>query len=275
MSRASQYVAGSMLGGVGAAYVPCAAGPDRRDGSVVDLCIRHKTTYRYRQPVNLGPHRLMMRPRESRDLRLLSNTITLSPDATVTWAYDVAGNAVATATFGALTDRLVVESVSRVELSAEAYPIFAIAAGAIAFPFQYTDDEWTDLGALTIPQYPEGEPSLRAWAQGFVASCPTDTLSLLKDLNAGVGGTVAYQGREDNSRFFRDSFVMEMYERRLRKVGVRLISITPEFGDEPGQVMTRRLYGLFDEYQSHENAKHVLRAMKENARQCRQCQWRR
>jgi len=69
------------------------------------------------------------------------------------------------------------------------------------------------------------------------------------------------------SRFFRDSFVMEMYQRRLRKTGVRLISITQEFGDEPGQVMTRRLYGLFDEYQSHENAKHVLRAMKENARQ--------
>ena len=69
------------------------------------------------------------------------------------------------------------------------------------------------------------------------------------------------------SRFFRDSFAMEMYERRLRKVGVRLISITQEFGDDPGQVMVRRISSLFDEYQSHENAKHVLRAMKENARQ--------
>jgi len=186
-----------MLSCLGAACVPCTAGPDRRDRSLIDLRIRHRTTYRYRQPVNLGPHRLMMRPRESRDLRLLSNAVTLWPDATVTWAYDVAGNAVATATFGASTDRLVVESVSRVELSAEPYPVFAIAAGAIAFPFQYTDDEWTDLGALTIPQYPEGEPSLRAWAQGFMASCPTDTLSLLKDLNAEVGGTIAYQGRED------------------------------------------------------------------------------
>ncbi|SDA32990.1 transglutaminase-like N-terminal region [Methylobacterium sp. UNC378MF] len=90
---------------------------------MVDLRIRHQTTYRYRQAVNLGPHRLIKRPRESRDLRLLSNTVTLSPDATVTWAYDVAGNAVATVTFGASTDRLVVESVSRVELSAEAYPV--------------------------------------------------------------------------------------------------------------------------------------------------------
>ena len=197
MFRASQYVAGSMLGGVGAAYVPCAAGPDRRDGSVVDLCIRHQTTYRYRQPVNLGPHRLMMRPRESRDLRLLSSAITLSPEATVTWAQDVAGNAVATATFHTLADSLVVESVSRVDLAAAADPVFAIAPSAIAFPFRYTDDEWTDLGNLTVLQYPRGSPSLRDWAQGFVAGYPTDTLSLLKDINAGVGSAIAYQVRED------------------------------------------------------------------------------
>lgn len=139
----------------------------------------------------------MMRPRESRDLRLLSNDISLSPDATLTWAYDVAGNAVATATFGSLAERLVVQSISQVELSAAAYPVFAIAGSAITFPFRYTDDEWTDLGSLTVRQYAEESPSLRAWAQGFVAACPTDTLSLLKDLNAGVGSTIAYRVRED------------------------------------------------------------------------------
>lgn len=139
----------------------------------------------------------MMTPRESRDLRLLLSHVTLSPDATVTRAQDVVGNAVSMATFAAPTDRLDVESVSPVELSAEAYPIFAIAASAIAFPFQFTDDEWTDLGGLTAPQFPKEEQSLRALAQGFVASRRTDTLSLLKDLNAGIGGTVTYQVRAD------------------------------------------------------------------------------
>lgn len=33
--------------------------------------IRHPTTYRYREPVRLGPHRLMLRPREGREVRLL------------------------------------------------------------------------------------------------------------------------------------------------------------------------------------------------------------
>ncbi|MBA9061531.1 DNA invertase Pin-like site-specific DNA recombinase [Methylobacterium fujisawaense] len=69
------------------------------------------------------------------------------------------------------------------------------------------------------------------------------------------------------SRFFRDSFGLEMYIRRLGKARVRLISITQELGDDPAQAMMRQVIALFDEYQSKENAKHVLRAMKENARQ--------
>ncbi|HXW72306.1 MAG TPA: recombinase family protein [Methylocella sp.] len=69
------------------------------------------------------------------------------------------------------------------------------------------------------------------------------------------------------SRFFRDAFGLEMYIRKLAKHGVRLVSITQELGDDPAQVMMRQVIALFDEYQSRENAKHVLRAMKENARQ--------
>ncbi|MDC9823273.1 recombinase family protein [Devosia sp. ZB163] len=69
------------------------------------------------------------------------------------------------------------------------------------------------------------------------------------------------------SRFFRDSFGLEMYIRKLAKADVRLISVTQELGDDPAQVMMRQVIALFDEYQSRENAKHVLRAMKENALQ--------
>jgi site-specific DNA recombinase len=69
------------------------------------------------------------------------------------------------------------------------------------------------------------------------------------------------------SRFFRDAFVLEFYVRKLAKHGVRLVSITQELGDDPAQVMMRQVIALFDEYQSKENAKHVLRSMRENARQ--------
>ncbi len=69
------------------------------------------------------------------------------------------------------------------------------------------------------------------------------------------------------SRFFRDHFELEFYVRKLAKNGVKLVSITQEMGEDPMHVMMRQIMALFDEYQSRENAKHVLRAMNENARQ--------
>jgi site-specific DNA recombinase len=69
------------------------------------------------------------------------------------------------------------------------------------------------------------------------------------------------------SRFFRDHFELEFYVRKLAKNGVKLVSITQEMGDDPMHVMMRQIMALFDEYQSKENAKHVIRALKENARQ--------
>jgi site-specific DNA recombinase len=69
------------------------------------------------------------------------------------------------------------------------------------------------------------------------------------------------------SRFFRDAFQLEFYLRRLKKHGVKVASITQETGDDPMSQMVRQILALFDEYQSKENGKHTLRAMKENARQ--------
>ena len=164
---------------------------------MIALKIHHTTTYRYRQSVVLGPHRLMLRPRESRDLRLISSNVTVTPTAVMTWAHDVFGNAIATATFQSMTNHLVIDSVAELQLDAIAWPIFDIAASAISYPFRYSDDDWTDLGALTVQQYPDPAGQLRDWARAFVRSAPTDTLALLKDLSAGVSGSIRYQSRED------------------------------------------------------------------------------
>ncbi len=163
---------------------------------MITLRIRHATTYRYRQPVSLGAHRLMLRPRESHDLRLLSIDVTVTPPSTLTWAQDVFGNTVATATFQTMTDTLVIESLAEIELDAVAWPVFAIAAAAIVYPFRYTEADWIDLGALTVQQYPDPAGQLGTWARGFVRANPTDTLALLKDLCAGVAAWISYQSRE-------------------------------------------------------------------------------
>jgi transglutaminase-like putative cysteine protease len=139
----------------------------------------------------------MLRPRESRNLRLLEYELVCTPEATVTWAQDVLGNAVATAVFSEESDQLVFDSLAELRLDVDRWPVFPIAASATSYPFLLTDDEMTDLGALRLQSYLDSYGHLRNWAQGFVAGNPTDTLSLLKDICSGVAARVTYEVREE------------------------------------------------------------------------------
>ena len=139
----------------------------------------------------------MLRPREGHDIELVSFDLDITPDADISWARDVAGNTVATATFAAMTDRLIIESRSVLSVDAVAWPVFDIAASAIDYPFRYSDDDWTDLGGLTVVQYSDEGHRLHDWALGFVGGNPTDTLALLKDLSAGIPSWISYQSRDD------------------------------------------------------------------------------
>ncbi|WP_246725231.1 transglutaminase family protein, partial [Beijerinckia sp. L45] len=159
------------------------------------LSILHRTTYRYRRPVELRAHRLLVRPRGSQDLQVIAFDLRCSPDATVTWGQDVYGNAVATADFAISASVLDILVTSVVEHSAPEWPTFQIAPYAHAYPFGYTADDVVDLGALlaTGPR----DDGVEAWARGFVAGPRTDTLSLLKDVNAGMLDAIAYRVRDE------------------------------------------------------------------------------
>ncbi len=146
--------------------------------------------------MSLNPHRLILRPRESRELQLISHSLAVSPDAAIAWANDVSGNAVATASFTGKTNRLHIRSKVELNLSANPWPIFNIAASALTYPFFYSDDERADLGPLAIQQYLDPMGRLRHWAKAFVRSVPTDTLELLKAISNGVAETLQYEVRE-------------------------------------------------------------------------------
>jgi transglutaminase-like putative cysteine protease len=160
------------------------------------LTIHHRTAYRYREPVALAPHKLILRPRESRELRLLRHDVSVFPEAKISWSNDVFGNAIASASFRTASNTLVVESMAEVDLTAAAWPIFDIAASAINYPFLYEDGDWIDLGALATQQYGDSDGKLATWARGFVAGNPADTLSMLKDISSGIANSISYQSRE-------------------------------------------------------------------------------
>jgi transglutaminase-like putative cysteine protease len=160
------------------------------------LNVRHATIYRYARPVRLGNHRLMLRPRDSHDLRLIRTNLTCSPAATLRWHHDVFGNSIAIASFAEPADELWIESRLQLETYAVERPAFQIAPGAVSYPFNYSADDRIDLGRLLDRHYFDPADRLGSWARAFVRSNPTDTSALLADLNNGVGAAVAYQGRE-------------------------------------------------------------------------------
>jgi transglutaminase-like putative cysteine protease len=160
------------------------------------LDVRHTTIYRYRRPVRLGNHRMMLRPRDSHDLRLIETILKTSPAASIRWSHDVFGNSIAIASFTEATTELRIESDLRLETFAHQRPAFQITAEAATYPFIYSADDRIDLGRLLDRQYPDPADRVGSWARGFVRSKPTDTLALLADLNSGVGAWISYQSRD-------------------------------------------------------------------------------
>ena len=160
------------------------------------LSIRHVTTYHYNQPVAFGEQRMMLRPRDSHDLRLFKTNFTFPPPASVRWMHDVFGNSVAMASFSDPSTELRIESDLVLETFAAERPPFQITPDALRYPFIYSADDRIDLGRLLERHYPDPNDQLGSWARGFVRSNPTDTSALLADLNNGVAAQISYQSRE-------------------------------------------------------------------------------
>lgn len=211
------------------------------------LRIQHRTVYRYARPVMLEPHRLMLFPRGSHILSVLASDLRCTPAAELEWTQDVWGNLITRAQFAEATAELVVESDLTVDQSADAWPVFRIDPVAHAYPFAYSPDDVVDLGPLLRPEQEDPQGELAGWARGFVLGNGTDTLSLLKDLNAGILGPVGYRVRDEEgtqapletlhigSGSCRDIAALFIDAVRLLGFGARAVSgyqFDPDFPDD-------------------------------------------
>ena len=80
------------------------------------LTIRHVTTYHYKQPVAFGEHRMMLRPRDDNDQKVLESELEIMPEPTqLTWTQDIFGNHVAAARFADRASELRFESTIHVD----------------------------------------------------------------------------------------------------------------------------------------------------------------
>src|SRR3954470_13179906 len=161
------------------------------------LTVRHATTYRYGAAVTFGQHRLMLRPRDSHDLRLVGAELTLSPHGNVRWLHDVFGNSVALVDFEEPATELTIASTLTIERYALARLDFPIAPEAESYPFMHSADDRSDLGRLREPHYPAPPGLVDLWAKQFILETPTNTFNLLATMNAAIRGSFGYHAREE------------------------------------------------------------------------------
>ncbi|MEQ9642993.1 MAG: transglutaminase family protein [Alphaproteobacteria bacterium] len=157
--------------------------------------MRHLTVYRYERPVELGEHRMMFRPRESHDLRLVDSSLDIQPrPASLRWLHDVFDNSVAIATFAGRTSELRFDSTVALEHLEVPLPHYALAAEAQNHPFLYPEDEWPNLTGAVVRRHPDAEVDL--WASQFLApSGSTATMQLLQAMTHGIKQQFNYSRR--------------------------------------------------------------------------------
>jgi len=161
------------------------------------LSLRHATVYRYSEPVRLGEHRMMFRPRESHDLRLIKTKLTIVPQPKdLHWLHDVFDNSVSVATFSGETSELRFESVVTLEHIETALPDYRLEVEARTFPFAYSSDERPDLTRALERRHPADD--MEHWAVSFLpASGSIDTMSLLRSMTHGINEQFVYCRRDE------------------------------------------------------------------------------
>jgi transglutaminase-like putative cysteine protease len=171
--------------------------PARPEGSMKLLTVHHATTYRYSAPVAFGQHRLMLRPRDSHDLRMIDAELALSPAGALRWMHDVFGNSVALVAFSEPAAELSIVSTLTLERYALAKLDVPIAPEAESYPFMHSADDRVDLARLREPQYPDPRGTVEEWARQFILETPTNTFNLLATMNAAIRGSFEYRAREE------------------------------------------------------------------------------
>jgi transglutaminase-like putative cysteine protease len=159
------------------------------------LTVRHITVYRYAVPVKLGEHRMMFRPRASHDLKLLSTSLTITPEPVrLRWLHDVFDNCIAIADFDGSASELRFESIVTLEHSEITLPDYLLENSAASYPFRYSEEDVPNLCQAVAHHYPSD--NVRPWARQFLdPSGVTETMTLLRSMTLGIRKQFDYTRR--------------------------------------------------------------------------------
>ena len=162
------------------------------------LTVRHVSTYRYRQPVAFGEHRVMFRPRDSYDQRLLHAELRVDPEpASIHWMHDVFGNCVACVCFTqARATMLRFDTTIELDHAAHEALHFPLSRHAQSYPFTYDPEDMPDLLRSIERHHPDPQRELSNWAHSFVRT-PVRTADLLARITHAIRHEFTYVRREE------------------------------------------------------------------------------
>ena len=160
--------------------------------------ILHTTTYRYHEPVNFGLHRVMFRPRDSHDLRVLATDLQVSPQAHVRLIQDPHSNSVALVQPQGPATELTLVCAFTIEYVAGPEDELQLDPAAEFLPFAYSVQERLDLEHYLRPHHEDTDGTLIRWAHQFLrAGEPNSTRETLTRMNAHIAQSLKYQAREE------------------------------------------------------------------------------
>jgi transglutaminase-like putative cysteine protease len=161
------------------------------------LNISHITEYRFSQAVSLLPHRLLLRPRENHNVRILSSELEIFPAHTLQWKRDVLDNSVTLVGFTAPSERLRIASTVVIQHYEDNPFDFLLDDYAVNHPFVYADQERAELAPFLQSVYPADQPVVQRWLAGLSLQGSLPTLTLLDRMNREIASRFIYQLREE------------------------------------------------------------------------------
>jgi transglutaminase-like putative cysteine protease len=163
------------------------------------LTVRHITTYQYKQPVSFGEHRMMLRPREGHDQRVLESKLEITPKpANLRWIRDVFGNHVAIARFAGRADVLRFESTSCLDHSPADILDMDIEDFARTYPFIYGAEDMPDLVRFVERHSSDPDHQLDQWVRALVRKGGSiNTRALLVNLTRTIKQTFTHVARHE------------------------------------------------------------------------------
>lgn len=163
--------------------------------------IRHRTCYRYAEPVRLGVHRLVLRPREGHEVTVINHRLTLAPEGRFFWMHDVYGNHIALVEFPDPAESLEIQNdviIERMEQPDDRAPEKVTRQSVAPMPPVYPEYEAHVVQGFIRTVYEDDSSAVHTWALAQLNDSPqAGALEAVTRLNTCIHQQIRYTRREE------------------------------------------------------------------------------